>query len=110
MTIETRKTNKNTFHSIATPMFVKIYEGKIMIEGQQPEQQAELSVFDVKALYDMAYSKPSDSEEFRTIMAKAVKSDMAYRQQLKQNKYHGPFNSYDIEEEKNTKSNSGKAA
>jgi len=55
----------------------------------------EISVFDVKELYDLAYSKPTDSDAFKAIMSEAVKMDMAYRRQLTENKaYKSPFDTY----------------
>ena len=49
----------------------------------QDKQQAELSVFDVKELYDMAYHfEKSDTRKFKALLAEAVKLDMEYRRQL----------------------------
>lgn len=100
MTIDKTNYSKNISSGIIVPMFAGVYKDQKMTTEQQ---NAEISVFDVKALYDMAYSKQSDSEEFRTIMAQAVKMDMAYRRQLKNKDYSGPFGTYRIQTATETK-------
>lgn len=44
----------------------------------------ELSIFDVKELYDRAYDMQADKALFRALLAEALKMDMAYRQNLKE--------------------------
>ena len=52
---------------------------------QRTKKQPEISVFDVKELYDMAYDfEKSDEGKFKTLLAEAVKLDMVYRRQLAQ--------------------------
>lgn len=45
--------------------------------------QAELSVFDVKELYDLAYTyEHTDEGKFKALLNEAVQLDVAYRRQL----------------------------
>ncbi len=44
-----------------------------------------LSFFDVKEVYDRAYSvKEADEVQFHALLAEAVKMDLAYRRQLRE--------------------------
>lgn len=96
------KTNNNelgtTQHkNVVVPMFIEENIEARMVDNKTNEEISyEISLFDVKELYDLAYSKDSDSSAFKAIMAEAVKMDMAYRQQLSANKaYKSPFDTYD---------------
>jgi hypothetical protein len=88
---------KNTFQEVCVPMFLEGKAGKKMSDITKNDSvNYEISLFDVKELYDLAYSKQSDSDAFKAIMAEAVQMDMAYRQQLAENaSYKGPYASYD---------------
>lgn len=50
------------------------------------KMDAEISVFDVKELYDLAYAEKDNGDSgaiaFKKILAEAVKLDLAYRRQL----------------------------
>ncbi len=65
------------------PMFQPTFEEKqdIIMANKK-----EISVFDVKELYDAAYAaqeyNAQGEECFQSLIAKAVKMDMEYRQQL----------------------------
>ncbi|NCO04433.1 MAG: hypothetical protein GW903_09605 [Alphaproteobacteria bacterium] len=70
-----------------TPMFSPAMKREFM--AQQPKTQTqELSIFDVKELYDLAYdqkAKGASAEKFQALMADALQLDMAYRRQLAKN-------------------------
>lgn len=113
MQIEYMTLSKNTFQPVVVPMFAETQKGNKMVDKpQESKGLQEISLFDVKELYDLAYSKPTDSDEFKSIMADAVKMDMAYRRQLQENsKYSGPFGTYGQQQSDNTKtSKAGEAA
>lgn len=65
------------------PMFQPVFEEK---KENIMATQKEISVFDVKELYDRAYAAQeygsNEQDSFQTLIAKAVQLDMAYRQQL----------------------------
>ncbi len=107
MTINKTNYNQNIPQATIIPMFASVYKDKKMTTEPL---NTEISVFDVKALYDLAYTKQSDSEEFRTIMAQAVKMDMAYRHQLKNKDYSGPFGTYRAPITATKKINTGEVA
>lgn len=50
------------------------------------DNQAEISLFDVKQLYDAAYAEKAKArvnlKKFRKLMEKATQLDLAYREQL----------------------------
>ena len=60
----------------------------IVSEDQTSESTQEISMFDVKDLYDRAYTAKDESVHgkaiFRELLAQAVKLDLAYRRQLAQ--------------------------
>lgn len=82
------QTNKfnGTFNGTVIPMFAPNTMEQPMTTKTQnnaPQTQTELSVFDVKELYDLAYSyKADDNAKFKAVLAEAVKLDMAYRRQI----------------------------
>ena len=80
--------NTQNFNGTITPMFLPTTNMEQPMASSNPTQltqQAELSVFDVKEIYDMAYSfENSDDGKFKALLAEAVKLDMAYRHQLAQ--------------------------
>ena len=86
------QTNKfnGTFNGTVTPMFAPKTMEQPMSDNKSnktqnnaPQTQTELSVFDVKELYDLAYSyKADDNAKFKAVLAEAVKLDMAYRRQI----------------------------
>ncbi len=102
MQIQKASLNKNKFQAVVVPMFLETKTGNKMVDETQENQGTqEISLFDVKELYDLAYTKPSDSEEFKSIMTEAVNLDMAYRRQLQENaSYKGPFGTYAQQETK----------
>lgn len=62
-------------------------------QNNKAPQEAELSVFDVKELYDLAYAEKNKGNDtgFKSVLAEAVKLDMAYRRQLaKMSSYKSP--------------------
>jgi hypothetical protein len=80
--------NTQNFNGTIVPMFLPTSMEQPMASNNptQLSKQAELSVFDVKELYDLAYDfEKSDEGKFKTLLAEAVKLDMAYRRQLQQN-------------------------
>ena len=81
--------NTQNFNGNTVPMFLPTNMEQPMASNDQTqqnkvqEQQAELSVFDVKELYDMAYAhQENDDAKFKALLAEAVKMDMVYRRQL----------------------------
>lgn len=69
-----------------TPMFSPAVKREFM--AQQATTQKEISVFDVKELYDIAYDHKANgasAEKFQALMADALQMDMAYRRQLAKN-------------------------
>ena len=80
--------NTQNFNGTMTPMFLPTTTMEQPMASSNPTQlnkQAELSVFDVKEMYDLAYGfEASDAGKFKTLLAEAVKLDMAYRHQLAQ--------------------------
>lgn len=75
------------FNGRATPVFLPRTMEQPMASNDQThnvlKQQADLSVFDVKELYDLAYEyEQSDEGKFKALLSEAVKLDMAYRRQL----------------------------
>lgn len=82
---QTTKFN-GTFNGTVIPMFAPNTMEQPMTNKTQnnaSQTQTELSVFDVKELYDLAYSyKANDNAKFKAVLAEAVKLDMAYRRQI----------------------------
>jgi hypothetical protein len=81
-------TTSQHFWSVVVPLFGQNVEK--LLEQQTENRQyivQELSVFDVKELYDHAYAEkdkgPQFYNGFRQLLAKAVKLDMEYRRQLR---------------------------
>lgn len=80
------KTQK--FNGTVIPMFLpntmeQPMASKAQTQTMQQRQQAELSVFDVKELYDLAYAyEHTDEGKFKALLSEAVKLDMDYRRQL----------------------------
>lgn len=70
------------------PMFLPHKMEQIMTaQAKTQAVPAELSIFDVKELYDLAYdikAKDGDDARFKQVMAEALQLDMAYRRQLAQ--------------------------
>ena len=66
---------------VDVPMF-------IVSENQTSESKQEISMFDVKDLYDRAYAAKEQGVRgkaiFKKLLAAAVKLDLAYRRQLAQ--------------------------
>ena len=66
---------------VDVPMF-------IVSENQPSEATQEISMFDVKDLYDRAYAAKDQGVRgkvmFKKLLAEAVKLDLAYRRQLSQ--------------------------
>ena len=88
-------TKEQLFRSAMVPMFlpknIKTNMEQPMADDAQKnkrtqEQDATVSLFDVKELYDLAYAEKAKGAEevdnFKKILAEAVKLDMAYRRQL----------------------------
>jgi len=74
------------FRNIAIPMFQPEME-QSMTEGQDNDKQQDISLFDVKELYDRAYAlkecaHETSAHEFKDALSLAVKLDMEYRRQL----------------------------
>ena len=88
-TNEQNLTPAQTFRAHIVPMFMPANMEQPMAKkaATQP-QQAELSLLDVKELYDLAYAEKDKGAEgeaaFKKILAEAVKLDLAYRRQLTQ--------------------------
>jgi hypothetical protein len=79
--------NTQNFNGTVIPIFLPTSMEQPMASSDltQLNKQAELSIFDVKELYDLAYDfETSDKAKFKTLLAEAVKLDMAYRYQLTQ--------------------------
>lgn len=77
------------FNGSVVPMFLtKDMEQPMALKAQTQEnsfqtQQAELSVFDVKELYDLAYTyETKDEGKFKALLSEALQLDVAYRRQL----------------------------
>lgn len=84
-------TQGQTHNGMNVPMFMSSKMEQPMANDAQTQnetqkQDAPLSVFDVKELYDLAYAEKAKGLEgedaFKMILAEAVKLDMAYRRQL----------------------------
>ena len=60
--------------------------GNILNRLAKNDNRAEISLFDVKELYDAAYEEKAKARvnlrEFKKLMAKATQMDLAYRAQL----------------------------
>lgn len=74
------------FRSVGVSMFQMGME-QTMTDNLSIEKEPEISLFDVKELYDAAYAikdvaHPNSAHEFKEALAKAVKLDMAYRRQI----------------------------
>lgn len=76
-------TDINTMADNVTPMFQPVLRKK---QGNNMTKEKELSIFDVKELYDKAYEAKEygakNEDVFQELLAKAIKIDMEYRQQL----------------------------
>jgi hypothetical protein len=100
-----------SFRGAIVPMFAPVYMEQPMAEKATTQpQQTELSLLDVKELYDRAYEEKAkdgeNSEKFKKILAEAVKLDLAYRRQLARNaSYKEPskMKSFDKAKEGNSK-------
>ena len=81
-------TPAQTFRAAIVPMFMPVNMEQPMAQhdATTQEQQAQPSLLDVKELYDLAYAEKdkgaAGEEAFKTILAEAVKLDLAYRRQL----------------------------
>ena len=68
------------------PMFMPAnMEQPVATKAKTPVNETELSLFDVKELYDRAYAEKNgggDEAAFKKTLAEAVKLDLAYRRQL----------------------------
>jgi len=74
------------FRSVGVSMFQSTMDKK-MIDQLSKEAAEEISLFDVKELYDAAYelkdkANENSAHQFKEALANAVKLDMAYRRQL----------------------------
>jgi hypothetical protein len=80
---ETNMTQADTMASNIIPMFKPDFEEK---QDDIMANKKEISIFDVKELYDAAYEAQEygakGEESFQRLIAKAVQMDMEYRQQL----------------------------
>lgn len=79
---------KQSFRGAGVPVFLPVnMEQPMATEAKTQENNAELSLFDVKELYDRAYAEKEGGAEdkFKAILAEAVKLDLAYRRQLSKN-------------------------
>lgn len=82
-------TKAQIFRSTTVPVFMPSnMEQPMANDTTTQEQQATLSLFDVKELYDLAYEEKAKGEAgeeaFKKILAEAVRLDLAYRRQLNQ--------------------------
>ncbi len=77
----TQTTNRQISHCNIVPLFM---EQPMVKADQTPTPNVELSIFDVKELYDRAYAMEADNDLFRALLTEALKMDMAYRQNLKE--------------------------
>lgn len=89
ITNDTILTQEQNFRGTMTPMFLPAnMEQPMANDVTTQEQDAPPSLFDVKELYDLAYAEKDKgtegTENFKKILAEAVKLDMAYRRQLAQ--------------------------
>lgn len=87
---DTTVTKEQLFRSAMVPMFLlPNMEQPMANDAKTQEQNTDISLFDVKELYDLAYAEKAKGaegdESFKTILAEAVKLDMAYRRQLSKN-------------------------
>ena len=61
--------------------------GNILNRLAKNDNRAEISLFDVKELYDAAYAEKAQArvnlKKFRKLMEKATQMDLAYRAQLR---------------------------
>lgn len=76
------------FRNVSVSMFQKGME-QTMTDDQSSQKDPQISLFDVKELYDRAYAlkdKAYDTSayDFKDALTQAVKLDMAYRQQIAQ--------------------------
>jgi len=81
------------YNDSIVPMFLPTQMEQPMATNDQTQKNmpAELSVFDVKELYDMAYMhEKNDIAKFKTLLAEAVKLDIQYRRQLTQKAVYKP--------------------
>jgi hypothetical protein len=74
------------FRSVGVSMFQMDME-HVMKDNLSVNKEPQISLFDVKELYDAAYAikdvaHPTSAYEFRDALGKAVKMDMVYRRQL----------------------------
>ena len=103
------------------PMFLPKMEQSMTDNNDiyNDENRNEISLFDVKNLYDIAYTiKDTGNEDsailFKEALSAAVKLDMVYRRQLSNNKQITPnyYQNYavQIEKENKTSLNKDKAA
>jgi hypothetical protein len=80
--------NSQKFKSYIVPVFLPEQMEQVMAaQTNANTAHAELSIFDVKELYDLAYdiqAQNGDDSKFKQILSEAVKLDMAYRRQLAQ--------------------------
>lgn len=83
-TSTTEVTTAQTFRGTMVPMFMPSNMEQPMAEQATTQiEDQEVSLLDVKELYDLAYEqKGSNEENFKKILAEAVKMDLAYRRQL----------------------------
>lgn len=78
----------HNMNAVVVPMFMSQTMEQPMAKknAQTQEQDTELSLFDVKELYDLAYNEKdkgiNGEARFKKILAEAVKLDLLYRRQL----------------------------
>jgi len=80
---EVKMTQVNSIAANIAPMFQLMMKEEFMAK----QITEEISVFEVKELYDAAYEQKAQGageDVFQKMMAEAVKMDMAYRRQLSQ--------------------------
>lgn len=91
--MKTKETEMNTENTMTgqaiyqnVPMFMPTKMEQPMANTNKTQSEpmtAELSVFDVKELYDLAYAEKGTNEaKFKELLAEAVNLDLIYRRQL----------------------------
>lgn len=89
-TYENNYSTAHSFRGANIPVFMPVnMEQPMAYKATTQPQQAEISLLDVKELYDRAYDekaqKGTETEDFKLMLADAVKMDLAYRRQLTKN-------------------------
>ena len=109
------------FRNVVVPMFQTPTETAMTEQNDSTAStnQNEISIFDVKALYDAAYEikdkgHENSAHEFKEALSKAVQMDMEYRRQLSRAdifaRYTSQRPSPALTKHKETQTSKGKAA